>query len=206
MKNIYIGLFVILWASISPNTLASMAELEVLLAKFSSFEGDFSQKSFDQNGQALQQLQGNMKLKKPDHFYWQSEDPNPQQLISNGITIWHYDADLEQVVIQEYSKQAKQAPILVILKDSQSLKASFTWVSKKTSKGVTVYSLQAIDKQSALKKVDIGFSEGLLKRLEFVDSLQQKTHIEFSNMQINRNIEASLFEFILPEGIDVLYE
>lgn len=190
----------------STSAFASMQDLEKLLEKFQSYQAKFSQQSYDQKGEPLQHLDGVMQLQKPDHFYWESNEPNAQKLVSDGVTIWHFDADLEQVVIQEFAKQAKQAPILIVLRDSQSLKSTFKLVDEKVEKNITIFSLAALDKNAALKKVDIGFVDGVLKQLVFVDSLQQKTQIDFSQAKINPLIKPSLFEFVLPDGADVLYE
>jgi outer membrane lipoprotein carrier protein len=184
----------------------NMNELIGLLDKFDTYKADFAQQTFDQSGEELQNLSGEMILQKPDHFYWVSNDPYAQKLVSNGKNIWHYDADLEQVVIQEYAKQARQAPILVILRDTKTLATSFK-VAKVDRKNNTVqFRLESIEKNLALKAIELGFTDGVLHRLGFIDNLQQKTHVVFSSPLLNQKIDASVFEFILPDGVDVLYE
>jgi outer membrane lipoprotein carrier protein len=185
---------------------APMDDLVLLLGKFSSYKANFAQQSYDQNGKEVQNLTGLMQLKKPDHFYWESNEPYAQKLVSNGVTIWHYDADLEQVVIQEFAKQAKQAPVLVILRDTQSLKKSFSLLKNEEKANRSTFLLAATEKNAALKTMEISFLDGVLNRLVFVDNAQQKTVIQFSSPQINIAVNADLFEFILPEGVDVLYE
>lgn len=185
---------------------APMDELVALLSKFQAYHAQFAQQSFDQNGEELQSLTGVMKLQKPDHFYWESNEPYAQKLVSDGKTIWHYDADLEQVVIQEYAKQAEQAPILVVLRDPQSLAKAYKMAHVERKNANVQFFLKALDKNATLKTVELGFTDGVLSRLGFVDSLQQKTTIDFSAAVLNEKMDAGLFEFILPEGVDVLYE
>jgi outer membrane lipoprotein carrier protein len=192
------------WASMA--FASPVDELTTLLLSFQIYKANFSQQTFDQNGEKLQHLTGIMILQKPDHFYWESDEPYAQKLVSNGKNIWHYDADLEQVVIQEYAKQAQQAPVLVILRDPASLGKSFriAHVNRKDNK--VQFQLEALEKNATLKEVELGFSSGVLSQLGFTDSLQQKTSIDFSAPVLNEKTETSRFEFILPEGVDVLYE
>lgn len=184
----------------------SMDELIILLSKFETYKANFTQQTLDQSGEELQNLSGEMILQKPDHFYWVSNEPYAQKLISNGKNIWHYDADLEQVVIQEYAKQAEQAPILVILRDTKTLTKSFK-VTKVDRKNNSVqFRLESIEKNPSLKAIELGFANGVLNRLGFTDNLQQKTFVDFSSPLLNQKIDTSVFEFILPDGVDVLYE
>lgn len=185
---------------------ADMADLTSLLSKFDTYKAAFTQQSFEQGGEELQSLKGVMILQRPDHFYWESEAPFEQKLVSNGKSIWHFDADLEQVVIQEFSKQADQAPILVVLRDPQKLDKTYRLLKSEKKKGQRVFHLEAIDKKAVIRSVEIGFSESVLSSLVFVDHLQQKTAMQFTSPVINEKFEASTFEFILPDGVDVLYE
>jgi outer membrane lipoprotein carrier protein len=193
-------------ASTAFATTTPMDELIALLTVLKTYQAEFSQYSYDQKGVELQHLEGEMVLHKPDNFYWESKDPFAQKLISNGRTIWHYDADLEQVVIQEYAKQAEQAPILVILRDAASLSQSYKVVDVKRKESIVTFHLAALEKNTALTAVELSFTESQLSQLGFTDNLQQKTVMMFSNIVMNEAVAAALFEFILPEGVDVLYE
>ena len=185
----------------------TMDDLVGLLSKFQTYKAHFDQQSYDQSGEKLQTLQGTMILQKPDHFYWESEAPYEQKLVCNGKTIWHFDTDLDQVVIQDFAKQAEQAPILVVLRDPAKLAKSYTLLGAEKKKDSTlIFHLQAVDKKAALKTVDISFVKQTLSGLVFIDHLEQKTSIVFSSPELNAKFPASTFEFVLPEGVDVLYE
>lgn len=185
---------------------SDMGELVSLLSDFKTYKAGFSQQSLDQKGKELQNLAGIIILQKPDHFYWESNDPNAQKLVSNGKTIWHYDVDLEQVVIQDYAKQAEQTPILVVLRDPETLAKSFKLAQVKHKNKQISFRLEALEKNASLKTVELGFENGVLNRLDFVDNLQQRTAIVFTSPQMNEKLDPALFEFALPDGADVLYE
>src|SRR5690606_12975909 len=116
----------------------------VALLSFQQYSADFKQQSFDQKKQLLQSLDGKLILQKPNQFFWQSQAPYAQELVGNGKTIWHYDEDLAQVVVQDYQKQMSNAPILLILKDTDSLKQRFKLNEVKTINGVQQFTLSPI--------------------------------------------------------------
>ena len=188
-----------------------------LLAAFSTYQADFEQFTYDDSGFELQKLTGKIKLQKPNRFYWQSDEPYAQVLVSNGKIIWHYDQDLEQLVVQQYSEQKQQVPMLVILEDAAKLAQSFKWVKtttgnseekgeKRDEDSTVLFQLQSLDKNSPVTSIEFGFNNKQLSSMSFIDSMQQKTTIRFTKLQIDQAIAASTFEFIIPENVDVLYE
>lgn len=185
---------------------AGMDDLVRQLSAFTSYSATFEQKTLDQNQAVLQTLHGIIRLQRPDRFYWQSEEPYPQQLVSNGSLIWHYDADLEQVVVQEYAEQTERAPMLLVFRDAALLAQSFSLVKTGQKGDSQIFYLQSLDKEAALRQMEIGFSQGKLNQLRFVDNLQQTTDIRFSDIVLDQTIDVALFEFSIPEGADVLYE
>ena len=201
--------FFMLHALLACSALSSadvLAPIEQRLKGFDSFQAGFEQTTYDNTGEAVQSMSGTITLQKPDRFFWQSDDPYAQQLISNGKLIWHYDADLEQVVVQEYAEQLDKAPMLVILRDPGKLAENYELAEHASKNGRETFVLRARQSQAALSSVQLTFEQGKLVGLQFVDRLQQKTEVTFDNIVINPAVDASLFEFEIPEGADVLYE
>ncbi len=181
-------------------------ELTSLLTSFERYQAEFDQKSYDKDKTEIQALTGTIMLQKPDHFYWKSDEPYAQLLVSDGKNIWHYDADLEQVVVQEYAGQVSQAPILVVLEDPSILAKTYNIENTGTNNEVRSFWLSALDENATLKDIKLLFADGKLTGLNFTDSLQQNTVIVFNDVQLNKHIEPSMFEFIIPPGVDVLHD
>ena len=196
--------FVLLFFTIHVN---AMQGLNDLLESFDNYQADFAQETRDQDGRVVQKMTGVIVLQKPDHFYWESDEPFAQKLIGNGQMIWHFDKDLEQVVVQQYSDQREQTPMLLMLEDSERLAQAFEVLEKAQKPQDEVhFRLRALDDSTGLRYLNIYFADGLLAGLHFVDQLDQATEVTFSNRRINLSIEASLFTFAIPEGVDVVYE
>lgn len=185
---------------------ADMAELEQHLSAFDSYRATFEQKTYDNDDVLVQSMTGKIVLQRPDHFFWQSDDPYAQKLISNGKLIWHYDVDLEQVVVQEYAEQLDKAPMLVILRQPEKLAQRYQLAETTKEDGSETFVLKAKEKQAALSAIHMVFKKNKLARLQFVDQLRQRTDVSFNKVEINPEIDPKLFEFEVPEGADVLYE
>jgi Outer membrane lipoprotein-sorting protein len=65
---------------------------------------------------------------------------------------------------------------------------------------------------TSLKSGDSGFQKlsfsfdasGALVRLELIDKLDQITEISFSDLEVNQPMDSEIFNFIPPEGVDLI--
>lgn len=185
-------------------------ELLQRLAAFTVYQARFSQRSVDDSGETMQQLAGTLLLKRPDKFLWQADEPAAQKLISDGKTIWHLDEDLAQVVVQKYAEQRHQSPLLIILEDAAQLRSDYAVtivpVQEDAKHAQTAYELKALHSDNPVKVITLGFVNDQLASLIFVDALQQLTEVQFSEVTLNASIDEKVFDFSVPEDVDVLYE
>lgn len=172
------------------------------LAAMKNFSASFTQKTFA-DGTLLQKVDGKIRWQQPDAFYWQALEPQAQILVGDGKTIYHYDQDLEQVLVQDYQSQKQHSPLMMILSNESHIK-QFYHVVEMPAETQTVYELTAKDKKAAVQKVVLMFNPQLLA-MHFIDSLQQKTEISFSQVS-TKAIASKWFTFTVPEGVDVLHE
>ena len=52
--------------------------------------------------------------------------------------------------------------------------------------------------------MELAFSGRMLARMVFIDNLEQTTLVSLSDAVINEEIDSAHFEFIVPEGVDVV--
>ena len=94
----------------SPELSSDQSGLDALverLQKISTISGSFVQYSVDQKGVRVQESHGEFKAKRPDFFYWRTEEPLEQEIYSDGERVTVYDPDLEQATIQKTNVQFK---------------------------------------------------------------------------------------------------
>lgn len=181
------------------------AELVSLLGDMSSFKADFLQITLDAKGNHLQQNKGVIAVKKPDLFYWNTEPPMEQLLVSDGEQLWFYDPELEQVTVQPLDRRVTQTPALLLSGDVTQLQSSYQITAQRQDES-QYFLLTPKDPGSLFEKLKLTFSKGRLVQMHLADSLGQKSSLEFSNAQVNIPLDPKLFQFTPPEGVDLIMQ
>ena len=210
LKKISLALVLLL---VSSGLLAAKAEktedaakkLQGYLQTMQTLEGNFQQLTLDARGQRLQEAQGTMRLAKPGRFYWSTEQPYPQVLVSNGTKLWVYDPDLEQVTIQTLDERAAKSPAIILAGEASDLTKHFK-VSVSTQGKQVVFNLIPIEQDSLFEALNLHFIEGKISALQLEDSLGQKTRVDLTITQFNQPLDKQIFEFKIPANVDVIQE
>jgi len=188
--------------------------LEQKLTNIQTLHTSFSQQTQDAKGDNLQAFDGLLIYQAPTRFFWQANEPLAQTLVSDGESIWHYDADLEQVVVQAYQAQADQALLLQILQQPKRLSKDFVLLANEATDDLVLvegnrevldeYVLEAKEQGGEIVRVILLFQGNTLLAFSFVDGLMQQTHVQLSHKR--DAIDAQIFGFQIPDGVDVIEE
>ena len=184
-------------------TMVNAADVDVLaekLVQLSTFSGDFRQTLADDQGETLQESTGVFFLERPGYFNWETTAPFPQLLVSDLTSIWLYDPDLEQVTVRPYDESVSQTPALLLSGDVSKMSASYEVVQTTDNQ----FSLTPKNQQELFTQLMVEFAEGQLVSMSLQDSLGQTTTFTFLNGIYNQPIPSELFQFIPPEGTDVI--
>lgn len=181
-------------------TLALRNKLEAM----HSFSASFQQTLYDESDQELQQSNGTAKLKRPGHLYWATQSPYENLMIADNKTLWRYDIDLEQVTQQPLDKNLSQTPALLLSGEVANIDKNFVVRRKEQGKDQTTFILEPKRADSLLRQLSLTFSADAISAMRIVDDLQQRTDIEFSDVVVNAEIDASVFKFEVPPGVDLL--
>ncbi len=187
-----------LWAATAAQQLTQQ------LGRYHSISADFVQYLLDASGSRLQETTGHMVLSQPNRFFWQTQDPFAQTIVSNGSEVWIHDPDLEQVTRQLLDTRTTATPALLLSGDNQAIGDQFNIRLSDNQDGLQQFDLRPKDPESLYTYIRLYFLHGDLQQMQLVDSLDQKTAMHFTNLQANPNIDNSLFEFIMPTDTDVI--
>ena len=75
------------------------ARLSSAIASLQGWRAEFQQTVTDANGERTETAEGSVSLARPGRFRWDYRRP-PQLIVSDGATVWLYDADLAQVTVR----------------------------------------------------------------------------------------------------------
>ena len=168
-----------------------------------TFAADFEQSLIDPDGRMLEKTSGTLEILRPGRFRWMYVEPYEQWLVADGANIWSYDVDLEQVTVKPQAEALANTPALLLGGSGEAMDqfehggsfedAGFTWVR-----------LLPIDTESGFRRVELGFGDGQLSRMVFLDNLEQTTVVVLKNVVVNEAIDSTHFEFAVPDGVDVV--
>ena len=175
-------------------------QLRDLLEPIVSLSAQFEQHMVDANGVELQQSNGLFQVAKPNSLRWIVEQPMPQQVISDGNSLWVYDPDLEQVMVQPFTGDIQSAPAMLFSGDLQALDSAY--LVEQLSAGSFLLTAEQVT--SLFSSVQIDFDNLLPTFIALTDNLGQVTRISFSELEYNPPLGADLFVFEIPLGVDVI--
>ena len=190
-------------------SLATQADGVSSLKKFydgtHAVKAKFHQIVTDKKGQKIQEVYGEMQLKRPNKFRWDYNKPYEQQIISDGKQVWLYDTELAQVTVRELSKALGSSPAALLAGDD-SLEKSFKLANAFRKDDLDWVSTNPKDSDTGFNKISIGFKNDVIQQMDLVDSFGHETRIMFSNVEQNPVIDPKAFLFNPPKGVDVVSE
>lgn len=180
------------------------SDLVLKLEKLSSMQGRFEQVVLDQGGTRLQEAHGDMTLARGNRFYWHTLSPFEQLAVSDGSMLWVYDADLEQVVERVMGEQVANTPALLFGGNPEKVTEAFFVEQSESNGEYATFLLKPRADDPLFDVLEVRFQDDLPLSMRLEDALGQQTSIDFRDVELNKDIPASLFQFIAPEGTDVI--
>ncbi len=168
-----------------------------------TFAGDFEQSLVDPDGRLLETTSGTLEIQRPGRFRWVYEEPYEQWLIADGTNIWSYDVDLEQVTVKPQAEALANTPALLLGGSGEAMD-QFEHGGSFVESGLTWVRLLPVDTDSGFRRVELGFDDGRLSRMVFLDNLEQTTVVVLKNVVVNEPIDPARFEFAVPDDVDVV--
>lgn len=167
------------------------------------YHARFVQSVYSESGELQRESSGDVTLAPPSRFRWVYELPFPQLIVSNGKELVLFDQDLEQVTVYDSESALKSSPTM-IFRDPEALERSFEMRSLKSDDGLAWVELTPNDEDADFDNVYVALDSSGLRLLEMRDKLGQATQIQFDHLQVTQSVNDALFEFEIPDGMDVI--
>ncbi|MBX3724596.1 MAG: outer membrane lipoprotein chaperone LolA [Xanthomonadales bacterium] len=206
MNRSSLSLFALsLLASAAPTAWAGDARsaLARASADLVSVRAGFEQRVYNGDGSLRETATGSLALKAPRQFHWHYVTPYEQLVVADGTHVWLHDVDLEQVSVRRQADAEAQSP-LVVLTDPASLEARYRVSEAGRRDGLDWLRLEPLEEDGAFSRAELGLDGTGVARMELVDSLGGRTTIAFSDWRRNVELEATLFRFQPPAGVDLV--
>ncbi len=168
-----------------------------------TMQGRFEQSLIDFEGELVEVSTGTLEIERPTRFRWTYSDPYEQSLVADGLNIWSYDVDLAQVTVKPQAKALSNTPALLLGGATDALE-QFRFEGSVIEKDTTWVRMTPVDDSSGFNRVDLGFDDGQLSRMVFLDNLEQTTLVALYDVVVNEPIDAGTFQFVVPDDVDLV--
>jgi len=173
------------------------------LTNITTLEGRFEQSLIDAEGVIVETNSGTLEIERPTRFRWSYTEPYEQWLVADGMNIWSYDLDLEQVTVKPQAEALANTPAL-LLGGAEDALEQFDFGGTTIETVTTWVRLDPKDKDGGFNRVELGFVDSELRRMVFFDNLEQTTLVALHDVKVNEPIDSARFEFVVPDDVDLV--
>jgi outer membrane lipoprotein carrier protein len=206
----------LLCAATSASAETARSRLDVFAKGLQTVSATFDQRVFDANNQPGKGSSGNLAVQAPKQFRWNVTKPYEQLIVADGMHVWIYDPDLEQVTVRNQSVEEAHSP-LTVLTDVSLIDRDFVATEQGPRDGLLWLRLTSKAKEADFEYADLGFGCAdaaasdcggafVLSRMVFKDTLGNRTETQYTQWQRNPKLAADQFRFKPPAGVDVIGE
>ena len=203
MYKITLSLFFLAVASPVVAQDNAINELDNLLQGVDTLSADITQLIIQSDGGVLEESEILLRVKRPNGFYWETISPFPELLVTNGTTLWNYQPDLDQVVIEDWDPDQSELAAQLLYGRTDSLTNEY-YVVAINSEQSRSFELKPKSADSLYDLITINFVNETLDLIYIQNNSGERTAWQFTGSRINIPMVDDLFEFSPPEGIEII--
>ena len=177
--------------------------IEDFVNNIRTMSGRFEQQLVDADNIVVDESSGTIEIQKPGKFRWTYLEPYEQILVADGLNVWSYDVDLEQVTVKPQAEVLASTPAL-LLGGTQNVLEDFDYIGSFTERDTVWVRLRPKSTENGFTRVELGFNDGRPSRMIFSDNLGQTTLIALFDLELNQDIDERRFSFSPPKDVDVV--
>jgi len=187
-----------------------VAGVEATYGKINDLRAEFTQSAYNRSlGQDIK-AEGIVYLKKGGKMRWDYKSPSPQQIVSDGSSLWVYTPELNQVN-KGSAPKALAGPAGSFLAGLGRLRDEFSVrflnpASKVDASGRPVLDLAPKNPTPLLTRLvlHVDPKEYVVRQAVLYDQFQNTVTMTFNKVTINPALADSLFVFTPPPGAAVV--
>ncbi len=212
LPNLY--LLISLFVFVVPVSAQSLDEavngVETTYGKINDLRAEFTQVAHNKSlGQDIK-AEGLVMLKKGGRMRWDYKSPSPQQIVSDGTTLWVYTPELNQVN-KGNAPKALAGPAGSFLSGLGKLREEFTVrflnpASPRDGTGRPVLDLTPKQPTPLLTRLvlTVDPKDYIVRQAVLYDQFQNTVTMTFNKVTINPGLSDSLFAFTPPKDAAVV--
>jgi outer membrane lipoprotein carrier protein len=174
------------------------------------FHADFTQEATVKALNTVQKSDGEVWFKKPGKMRWNYYEPYKDQIVSDGRTLWFYNEEEKQVIespLNQVSDTETTSTLLSGLgKIKELYRTSFSESGEFEADGSYLIDLKPKEEGEDYNKVTLSINKNtmMVNTLYLYDPFGNLTKVLLKNIEIDKGVSDSLFNFEVPSGVEVI--
>jgi outer membrane lipoprotein carrier protein len=170
------------------------------------FTADFFQTSFLAAIDITETARGKASFSHPGKMRWEYHEPEKQEIITNGTTLWIYRTEENQVVQGDAVSFFKSGGGGAFLSDITLIREGYDITLDRVETDFITLVLVPKIKNPEISTIGIRVLRTTfdIDRVETTNIYGDTTILEFKRLNFH-TLDRSLFEFVIPEGTDLLF-
>jgi len=181
--------------------------LEAAYGRINDLKADFDQTAFNKSLNQSIPAQGTVYLKKGGKLRWEYADPTPQQIVSDGKTVWIYTPALAQVNVGP-APEALAGPAGSFLAGLGRVREHFgvrflNPAEPRDKDGNVVVDLTPKQPLPTMNRLILSLDPRTwdVRRAVVYDQFENTVTMQFRKTAVNSGLADSLFTFVAPKGV-----
>jgi outer membrane lipoprotein carrier protein len=181
--------------------------LETAYGRINDLKADFEQTAFNKSLNQSIPAQGTVYLKKGGKLRWEYAEPTPQQIVSDGKTVWIYTPALAQVNVGP-APEALAGPAGSFLTGLGRVREHFgvrflNPAAPLDKDGNVVLDLTPKQTLPTMTRLILTLDPRTwdVRRAVVYDQFENTVTMQFRKTAVNSGLAESLFTFVAPKGV-----
>ena len=194
-------------AAPAPSLDEVVKSLEGAYGRLNDMKAEFDQTAFNKSLNQSIPAQGTVYLKKGGKLRWEYADPTPQQIVSDGKTVWIYTPALSQVNVGP-APEALAGPAGSFLTGLGKLREHFAVrflnpAEPRDRDGNVVLDLTPKQPLPTMNRLILSFDPRSweVRKAVVYDQFENTVTMLFKKVAVNSGLADSLFTFVAPKGV-----
>jgi outer membrane lipoprotein carrier protein len=191
----------------APSLEEVIRNIEAAYGRINDLKAEFSQTAFNKSLNQSIPAQGTVYLKKGGKLRWEFADPTPQQIVSDGKTVWVYTPALNQVNVGP-APEALAGPAGSFLAGLGRLREHFgvrflNPAEPRDGDGNIVLDLVPKVSLPTMARLVLSFDPHSweVRRGVIYDQFENTVTMQFRKPVVNGGLADALFTFVAPKGV-----
>ncbi len=216
------GLLVLWLPPPAPAAAQTATALDGYLDGLTTLSADFTQTVTDPAGKSAPGGSGTLIVQRPNRFRWDyrpadavaggtavgaaaaGADEEGQLLVADGRNVWFFDRELAQVTVKPIDAALSSTPIMLLSGSAASLHDQFEIQAEPSQDGLQWVQVRPRGSQADFTEARLAFRAKELARMVVHNMLGQTVQLDFAHSRRNASVDAALFRFSVPSGVDVI--